>query len=273
VLPLVLGAAGVGAAAAIAGVSAIAPRSQLFGRTFIGRPGTKQLALTYDDGPNDPYTPQLLDVLAKHGVPATFFVIGKYVQMRPDLVRRIAAEGHEIGNHTYAHPNLAIHSRDRLFRELMQCEFALDAAGIRSPGSRVEREARLQASHGPSEVAPLAERIRGLDEFRAATGTKYFRPPWGARRPDILQMARAAGYETVMWSVMCYDWMENTAARIEQHAVRQIGTGGDVILLHDGNRLAFGADRSQSVQASDAIIARYKDQGFEFVTITEMMSG
>ncbi len=267
-LPLLIGAGAVGAAG-FAGIHAIKPTSQLFGSTFTGRPGTKQLALTFDDGPNEPYTAQLLDILAKHAVPATFFLIGKYVQNAPDLVRRIAAEGHEIGNHTFAHPNLAIHSQERLFRELMQCEFALDAAGIRSPGPRVEREARLQASYGPDQV----ERVRGLNDFRAATGTRYFRPPWGARRPDTLALARAAGYEPVMWSVMCYDWMHNTAEQIEQHAVRQIKEGGDVILLHDGDRLKFGADRSQSVQAAEAIIRRYKDQGFEFVTITEMMSG
>ncbi len=270
-LPILMGAVGALGAATFAGIHAYAPTSQLYGRTFIGRPGSRQLALTFDDGPNDPWTPQLLDVLAKHAVPATFFLIGRFVQMRPDIVRRIAAEGHEIGNHTYSHPNLAVHSRERLFRELMQCEFALDAAGIRSPGSRVEREARLQATHGPRELAPLAERIQGLNDFRNATGTKYFRPPWGARRPDTLSLAREAGYQPVMWSVMCYDWLETTAERVEQHAVRQITTGGDVILLHDGNRTEFGADRSASVSASDAIIRRYKDQGFEFVTISEMM--
>ena len=103
-LPLLIGAGTLGAAGFL-GYHSLAPRSQFFGETFIGTPGRgRKLALTYDDGPNDPDTPLLLDVLDSHQVKATFFLIGKYVQQRPDLVRSIAERGHEIGNHTLSHP-------------------------------------------------------------------------------------------------------------------------------------------------------------------------
>src|SRR3954469_17772720 len=90
------------ATAAFAGYHSLAWRSQLYGRTYLGTPGQgRKLALTYDDGPNDPDTLLLLDILAKHNVKATFFLIGQYVQQRREIVRRILTEGHEIGNHTF----------------------------------------------------------------------------------------------------------------------------------------------------------------------------
>src|ERR1044071_3861666 len=103
---LIIGAAGAAAATA-AGYQSMAPTGQWFGRTFTGlRRPSKQLALTYDDGPNDPHTLRLLDVLAKYGAKATFFLIGKYVRQRPEIARTIQAAGHTIGNHTWNHPNL-----------------------------------------------------------------------------------------------------------------------------------------------------------------------
>src|SRR3954447_23491869 len=105
-----LGTTGVvSAAAVVAGYQSMAPTGQWYGRTFIGLPrGTKKIALTYDDGPNDPHTLRLLDVLAKHGVHATFFVIGRYVRQRPDIAREITKAGHVIGNHTFTHPVLSL---------------------------------------------------------------------------------------------------------------------------------------------------------------------
>src|SRR3954468_18179131 len=120
-LPAVIATASL-ATAAFAGYHSLAWRSQLYGRTFIGAPGHgRKLALTYDDGPNDPDTPLLLDVLAKHNVKATFFLIGKYVHQRPDIVHRIAVEGHLIGNHTFSHPNLIVTSDAALRNELHSC--------------------------------------------------------------------------------------------------------------------------------------------------------
>src|SRR5881409_681133 len=117
------------AAVAAAGYQSMAPTGQWYGRTFtgLGR-GSKQLALTYDDGPNDPHTLSLLEVLAKHNVRATFFLIGRYVQQRPDIVREIAKEGHVIGNHTFTHPLLSLQSAARIRKEIRDCEQAITDA-------------------------------------------------------------------------------------------------------------------------------------------------
>ncbi len=236
--PLMTGAAAL-AAVGFAGYHSVAPRSQVFGSTFIGTPGAgRKLALTYDDGPNDPDTLRLLDVLARHQVKATFFLIGKYVERRPDIVRLIAETGHVIGNHTYAHPNLALVSKQKLVEELAGCESALKAA---------------------QSVIP-------------ENATRLFRPPFGLRRPATLRVARELGYVPVQWSVTCYDWKETTADRVEQHAVRQI-RGGDIILMHDGGHKNFGADRKHTVEATDRLITKYKNEGYEFVTVAEMLSG
>src|SRR6185369_18049676 len=98
--------AAVAGAASWAGFQTMWPTSQVYGRTFIGAPGTELIALTYDDGPNDPHTPHLLDVLQKHGVKATFFMLGRMVHDWPHIARAAAEASHEIGNHTYTHPNL-----------------------------------------------------------------------------------------------------------------------------------------------------------------------
>ena len=103
------------AAASAVGYQSMAPTGQWFGRTFtgLGR-GSKQLALTYDDGPNDPHTLRLLEILARHNVHATFFLIGRYVEQRPDIVRELVKAGHVIGNHTFTHPLLTFKSAREL---------------------------------------------------------------------------------------------------------------------------------------------------------------
>jgi peptidoglycan-N-acetylglucosamine deacetylase len=226
-------AAGGMAAVVSAGYQSMAPTGQWYGKTFIGLPpGSKKLALTYDDGPNDPHTLRLLEILAKHSVHATFFLMGRYVKQRPDVVREIARAGHSIGNHTFSHPNLIFASERHARTELQQCEQALyDAVGQRS----------------------------GI-----------FRPPFGGRRPVTLRVARSLGLEPVMWNVTGWDWSGKPAEYVEQKVHGQI-RGGDVILLHDGSHAVFGADRTQTVLATDRLIARSKAEGYEFLTVPEMM--
>src|SRR5271155_2365666 len=221
------------AAAIAAGYQSMAPTGQWFGKTFTGAPrGSKQIALTYDDGPNDPHTLRLLDVLAKHDVRATFFMIGRYVQQRPDIARAVAQAGHVIGNHTHTHPLLIFKSAAETRTELLNCRSALqDAIGQHS---------------------------------------NLFRPPFGGRRPATLRIAREIGLQPVMWNVTGYDWNAPPAATIERKVAKQI-RGGDVILLHDGGHKQMGADRSNTVAATDRLIARYKSEGYEFVTIQRMM--
>lgn len=232
-LPALLGTAAGITAATFAGLHSMVPSWQLYGRSFIGvARGTRKLALTYDDGPNEPYTQELLDVLARHGVKATFFLVGRYVKERPDLVRRIVEAGHPIGNHTWSHPNLIFCSPQETRRQIKDAQQAIeDACGVRPT---------------------------------------LFRPPFGARRPGTFATARSLGVEPIMWRVTCYDWSAKSHESIERHARRQIH-GGEVILLHDGGHVAFGADRSHTVKATDNLIREYIAKGYEFVDVPEMM--
>jgi peptidoglycan/xylan/chitin deacetylase (PgdA/CDA1 family) len=234
---LAIGLAGVAASAAAlsAGYQSMAPTGQLYGRTFTSLArDTRQLALTYDDGPNDPHTLRLLEVLARHNVRVTFFLIGRYVQQRPDIVREIVKAGHIIGNHTFTHPLLTFKSAAEIRKELTDCRSAIqDAVGEHS---------------------------------------SLFRPPFGGRRPAVLRIARQLGLEPIMWNVTGYDWNAPPAAVIEKKVSSQI-RGGDVILLHDGGHKQMGADRSQTVLATDHLITRYKSEGYDFATIQQMLEG
>lgn len=227
--------AGTAAAAAVAaGYQSMAPTGQWYGRTFIRlRHCARQIALTYDDGPNDGCTPRLLEVLARHEVHATFFLIGRYVRQSPGIVRETVKAGHVVGNHTFTHPLLTLKTVSDVRRELCDCRAALqDAVGAHST---------------------------------------LFRPPFGGRRPAVLRIARELGLQPVMWNVTGYDWNAPPAEVIERKVVKQI-RGGDVILLHDGGHKQMGADRSQTVLATDHLITRCKSEGYEFVTIPQMLA-
>jgi peptidoglycan/xylan/chitin deacetylase (PgdA/CDA1 family) len=225
-----LGMAGL---ATLAGYHTMSPTSQLYGRTFTGLPATSRLlALTYDDGPNEPYTLQLLELLDRHNVKATFFLIGRFVQQRPDIARAIAEAGHAVGNHTWDHPKLIFAPAAEVKRQLLQAQQAIfDTTGVQP---------------------------------------KLFRPPFGGRRPATLRVARQLGLSPVMWDVTCFDWKAKSADEIVRHAERQVH-GGSVILLHDGEYHRIGGDRSRSVEATDRILGRYQAEGYQFVTIPEMM--
>jgi len=224
-------------AASYAGYATMAPASQLYGRTLTHGSDPNQMALTYDDGPNDPYTLHLLDVLAKRNARATFFLIGKYVRQRPELARAIAAAGHEIGNHTESHPNLIFAGAARLRRELQDCNKALEDA--------------------------LGKKVA------------LFRPPFGGRRPHVLRTARALGLRPIMWSVTAYDWSAPSSKAIVQKAASQIESRrraqGEIILLHDGGHLAFGTDRGHTVEATRCLLERYENK--RFVAVSELAVG
>jgi peptidoglycan/xylan/chitin deacetylase (PgdA/CDA1 family) len=101
--------------------------------------------------------------------------------------------------------------------------------------------------------------------------SNLFRPPFGGRRPAVLRVARNLGLQPIMWNVTAYDWNAPAAEIIERKVTRRI-CGGSVILLHDGSHKQMGADRSQTVIATDRLITRYKSEGYEFVTIPQMMA-
>lgn len=221
------------AALATAGYQSLAPTGQWFGQAFCrGRRGSKQIALTFDDGPNDPHTFNLLDVLARHNAQATFFLIGRYVHQRPDIAAEIARRGHVIGNHTFTHPLLTFQSTASIHSEISQCRDAIhNAVGEHS---------------------------------------NLFRPPWGGRRPAVFRIARQLGLKPVMWNITGYDWKAPSPEFIEQKVGPKI-RGGGVILLHDGGHASFGTDRSATVTATDRLITRFLAEGYEFVSIQTMM--
>ena len=222
-----------GAALVSAGYQSRAPTGQWFGKAFHGLPyGSKQIALTFDDGPNDPHTFNLLDVLAKHNVRATFFLIGRYVRHRPDIAGEIAKQGHAIGNHTFSHPFLTFHGGAGIRKEIQQCSDAIsDAVGDHS---------------------------------------NLFRPPWGARRPAVFRIVRQLGLEPIMWNITGYDWNAPSAGYIYEKISPKI-RGGDVVLLHDGGHKAFGTDRSRTIEAVDRLITKHRSEGRHFVPLPEMM--
>jgi peptidoglycan/xylan/chitin deacetylase (PgdA/CDA1 family) len=231
-------AAAVLAASATAGTlvyAALSPQSQLFGKTVIASRNPNEIALTYDDGPNDIATERLLDVLGRHDVHATFFLIGRFVRQRPQITRAIAAAGHLIGNHTMTHPWLAWQSDNRIREELIGCNAALEDA--------------------------LGQPVR------------YFRAPHGARRPYVLRTARELGLTPVQWNVMTGDWNPIGAETIADRAIRGVKRNrqrqrASNILLHDGGDQALGAPRLPTVEATDNLLRLYNKQtGTEFVTV------
>lgn len=219
--------------ASYAGYATMAPQSQLYGRTLTHGNDPDLIALTFDDGPNDPHTLRLLDVLARHQAKATFFLIGKYVRQRGDIVRAIAAAGHEIGNHTYTHPNLVLVPPRRVRQELEDCTKALADELGRKP--------------------------------------VLFRPPFGGRRPDVLRTVRSLGLQPVMWSITGFDWNAPSADYILAKVTPRLNSRrGEIVLLHDGSHLAFGADRSSTVEATRRLLEMHS--GKRFVSVSQLAS-
>jgi peptidoglycan-N-acetylglucosamine deacetylase len=230
------GLTAVGGACLAAGGFAYAsrwPTSQIFGRTLIAPRSPGQLALTFDDGPNPAWTPRLLDILAQHNVRATFFMVGKFAKTERELARRVADAGHLIGNHTWSHPDL---SRTR-------------------------------------EADVLNELTRTSDVLAGITGKPivYFRPPFGARRPYVLKLARQLGLIPVTWNAMTEDWKEPQADTIAQNLMKKIDSNqrrgyASNIVLHDGSHRALNTDRGPSVSAASQLLDRYA-MTHEFVTL------
>jgi peptidoglycan/xylan/chitin deacetylase (PgdA/CDA1 family) len=226
------------AAVAVGGTlayAALSAQSQLFGRALVAGRDPDEIALTFDDGPNDIATERLLDVLDRYQVRASFFLIGRFVRQRPEIARAVAAAGHLIGNHTMTHPWLAWQSAARIHEELAGCNAALeDALGI-----------------------PVG----------------YFRAPHGARRPYVLRVAREMGLTPVQWNIIPGDWKPIGADEIVARAVGGIAHNqrrrrGSNIVLHDGGDRGLGEPRLPTVEATRKLLERYTSRpGTRFVTV------
>jgi len=229
-----IAAAALGLAVGGCAYASLWPTSQIFGRTLIAGDDGNEVALTFDDGPNDAATLQLLEVLARHVVRATFFNMGNFARERPEIVRQVAAAGHLVGNHTMSHPRLSTASAARVRQEIADCNAAL-------------------------------EEIMGA-------AVKFFRPPYGARRPAVLRAARELGLTPVMWNVTGYDWnpigAEGILSNLENGIARWQRRGrGANLLLHDGGHRAMGAARMDTVRAVDRLLTTRRGTATRFVTV------
>lgn len=192
----------------------------------------KKIALTFDDGPQPQYTPQLLDLLHRFGVPATFFMIGKHVAAHRDLAREIAARGHELGNHTFSH----------------QMMFRLSNEEMRD------------------EILRTDELLRSLDGARP----RFLRPPMGLFSRRVLDVVEQAGYRTVVGNVYPRDPHLPGKEKILTRVLKRTITGS-IIILHDGGN-GRHVDRSQTVWAVERLIPQLQARGFAFATLSELLN-
>lgn len=219
------------------------PSNEIFGSTVVAGPPTRHaVALTFDDGPNPPYTNAILRVLEREHVHATFFVVGRAVQAYPGLIRREVRDGDAVGNHSWDHAHLIVLSQPALRRSLERTDDAVYAAA----------------------------RVR----------TTLMRPPFGARDWSVMKTVREMGYTVVMWSVpLARDW-EYPAPRVIARRVLSRVSDGAIIVLHDGNQgricgrggwNAHVCDRAQDIEATRIIVQTLKREGYRFLTVPQLM--
>ncbi|OUL27715.1 polysaccharide deacetylase [Nostoc sp. T09] len=186
----------------------------------------KVIALTFDDGPWPESTTQVLNILKKNNIKATFFVIGQNVKNYPNLLKRENAEGHVIGNHTWHH-----------WYQFMNPQ---------------------TAAYEIDHTADLINQITGVK-------TNLFRPPGGFMHNGVADYARNSKYAIILWSSDSVDYSRPAVPRLINNVFRKSKPGG-IVLMHDG-----GGNRSRTVQALPEIIAKFRKEGYRFVTIPELL--
>jgi len=196
----------------------------------------KLVALTFDDGPSPGWTPQILDALKKVNARATFFMLGEHAQKYPDVVRRVAAEGHEIGNHGFSHSVLLYYKKEEIESEI----------------SRTEK---------------IIKDIVGVT-------TTLFRPPKALLTKGERKFVKSLGYEVVLWSLNSKDWVTFDDKYIVRYLAKNVRPG-DIILFHDsgGALKAEGGDRHETVLTIPRLVEKLRERGYEFVTVSELMNG
>jgi len=219
--------------------TALQPTSQLFGRALTAPRKPEEIALTFDDGPNPSWTPQLLDVLARYNVRATFFLIGQYAATQRALVRQTYEAGHLIGNHTWTHPNLFRTNRQDTHKELDDTNNELQQI--------------------------IGARVR------------FFRPPYGLRRPATLTIARSLGLIPVTWNAIGNDWNARSSEAIFTRSTSLITKNqrngwATNLVLHDGGSHEPAADRSRTIAATERLLEQYA-QARRFVTLDAWEAG
>ena len=214
---------------------AVLPGNNFYGETITSVQvpnGKKLVALTFDDGPYPPYTQKLLDVLEKKQVKATFFMVGNNASKNPEVVTLVTSKGHEVALHAEEHKD---------FLKLNEQELAGNI-------------------------------LRGKKILEELTGkpVKYLRPPHGFRDWAVMEAASDAGLKVVNWSVIPRDWTNPGAQEIVDRVCKNVAPGA-IVLLHDGDAPAQTASREQTVEATALIIDELRKQGYNFVTVSQLL--
>ncbi len=227
------------------GVSAVAagaisygcfwPRSRLYGPVvYRGRADAgPAVALTFDDGPHPQATPAILDILARHNVPAAFFVVGRHAARHPELVRRMQAEGHLVGNHSFDHDYLGMF--------------------------RMHQYWRRQLAQTEAVVAQIIGRRPRL-----------FRPPMGFKHPGMTLSVYQRGDAVVTWTRRGMDGVRTTQQRILERLLPQ-AAARDILVLHDGCAGRLSGDRRATVDAVDPLIAGLRGRGLALRRLDELI--
>lgn len=207
-----------------------AVRSQILGRTFWhGDRNSNSVAITFDDGPSAD-TLDILNILRRENLKATFFLVGKRVEQYPEIARRIVEDGHEVGNHSYSHPIYLFCSNDRTFRELERAQHCIkDATGV---------------------------------EPRVA------RPPCGVRTPSYFAASRDLKLKTIQWSDAGFDWKNIPSQRIAKNILRNV-QNGSIILLHDGDETGDD-HRRRTTEALPILLAGLREKGLTVSPLAEI---
>lgn len=169
---------------------------------YLGDTSQKVIYLTFDCGYENGYTASILDTLKKHNAPAAFFVVGNMIESAPDLIRRMVADGHIVGNHTYHHPDMSSISDQSAFQKELESLEAL------------------------------------FQETTGQTMSKYYRPPQGKYNVENLRQAKALGYKTILWSLAYVDWYVDDQPTPEQAYSKLLPRihDGAIVLLHSTSR-------------------------------------
>ncbi|MBS4192603.1 glycosyltransferase [Bacillus sp. FJAT-49705] len=208
------------------------PKASEFER--LSKPAGKEIVLTFDDGPDPEYTEDILKILKQYDIKASFFIIGKKAMLHQDIVKQIYQDGHEIGNHTFSHPNTNSISDEQLKLELNSTQRVIQSITGRS-------SLLYRSPYGDEEAKYMQSHFQ--------------------RMQDVTKM----GYITANYDIDSKDWKLRDSKAIVDNVMKQ-ASDGDIILLHDG-----GGDRKATVQALPEMIEQLQSEGYQFVTISELM--
>lgn len=195
-----------------------------------GDPARRTIALTFDDGPSES-TPELLDILDRLGIRATFFQCGANVRRLPDIARRVASR-HEVANHTDTHPRLWLRSPDFL---------------------RTQVAGTQRSIHDAVGITP-----------------RWFRAPYGVRWPGLRGALAPHGLTNVMWTAIGSDWAALSGSAIARRIHARIGPGG-IVCLHDGREMRERPDIGNTLAAVREVVPALLDEGYAFETVTEIL--